>query len=354
MLFSQRVFQKTSLPLKKARLTPALRAASTFVRCWPPTSTRRGRPTGRPCAPSSSAPRRSVSTPRGVADVVAVGSSQRTIGYSALNRQFSCGPPSAVAGGERPVVADLVGPARRARRRRGCCRRSCCRPARWCRRSGTEIGVPPLSSRTMKTMWLAAAGAVVAHQLGEVDARDGGRPAPPRGRDGPVAAVDQAGGGVAQAGRLGLRQAGRRLTRRDLARAQRRRSSPAGRCRCGSRSASVLILKWTVWPWLTLMSVAKPWMLRIARVGDLPLLAGLPGFEFSHAIGLVIGGSQGPAARALIPFGAPVAHVNAKMAKPPTGRAQAVSKTSVCAASSSPTQRTLTPSSRAFSNSRPG
>ena len=35
MLFSQRVFQKTSLPLKKARLTPAARAASTFAR-WPP------------------------------------------------------------------------------------------------------------------------------------------------------------------------------------------------------------------------------------------------------------------------------------------------------------------------------
>ena len=33
MLFSQRVFQKTSLPLKKARFTPASRAASTFSRC---------------------------------------------------------------------------------------------------------------------------------------------------------------------------------------------------------------------------------------------------------------------------------------------------------------------------------
>ena len=35
MLFSQRVFQKTSLPLKNARLTPASRAASTLARCWP-------------------------------------------------------------------------------------------------------------------------------------------------------------------------------------------------------------------------------------------------------------------------------------------------------------------------------
>src|SRR3954463_12993027 len=33
MLFSQRVFQKISLPLKNARLTPAARAASTLARC---------------------------------------------------------------------------------------------------------------------------------------------------------------------------------------------------------------------------------------------------------------------------------------------------------------------------------
>ena len=35
MLFSQRVFQNISLPLKKARLTPAARAASTLARCCP-------------------------------------------------------------------------------------------------------------------------------------------------------------------------------------------------------------------------------------------------------------------------------------------------------------------------------
>ena len=35
MLFWKRVFQNTSLPLKKARLTPASRAASTFAR-WVP------------------------------------------------------------------------------------------------------------------------------------------------------------------------------------------------------------------------------------------------------------------------------------------------------------------------------
>ena len=42
MLFSHRVFQKTSLPLKKARLTPASRAASTFSR-WVPTNIHRAR-----------------------------------------------------------------------------------------------------------------------------------------------------------------------------------------------------------------------------------------------------------------------------------------------------------------------
>src|SRR6266496_1699154 len=35
ILFSQRVFQKISFPLKNARFTPAARAASTFARCWP-------------------------------------------------------------------------------------------------------------------------------------------------------------------------------------------------------------------------------------------------------------------------------------------------------------------------------
>jgi hypothetical protein len=33
MLAAKRVFQKISLPLKNARLTPASRAAVTFVRC---------------------------------------------------------------------------------------------------------------------------------------------------------------------------------------------------------------------------------------------------------------------------------------------------------------------------------
>src|SRR5689334_8206331 len=35
MLFPRRVFQNMSLPVRKARLTPCDRAASTLARCWP-------------------------------------------------------------------------------------------------------------------------------------------------------------------------------------------------------------------------------------------------------------------------------------------------------------------------------
>jgi hypothetical protein len=35
MLFSHRVFQKSSLPLKNARCTPLFRAVSTLARCAP-------------------------------------------------------------------------------------------------------------------------------------------------------------------------------------------------------------------------------------------------------------------------------------------------------------------------------
>lgn len=62
MLGSQRVFQKTSLPEKKARWTPASRAASTLARCSPDQYS--SCPTERNtwCS-SSSPPRRAVSTP---------------------------------------------------------------------------------------------------------------------------------------------------------------------------------------------------------------------------------------------------------------------------------------------------
>jgi hypothetical protein len=61
-LFSQRVFQKTSLPLKNARSTPALRAASTFAR-WVPDQYSSWPTERNPLCSSSSAPRASVSTP---------------------------------------------------------------------------------------------------------------------------------------------------------------------------------------------------------------------------------------------------------------------------------------------------
>ncbi len=65
---------------------------------------------------------------------------------------------------------------------------------------------------------LAVAAGVVAHQVGDVDARDRRARNGPRTRDRPVAAVDQAGGRVGAAGGLG-RRTGRRQVRGDQTRA---------------------------------------------------------------------------------------------------------------------------------------
>ena len=54
-------------------------------------------------------------------------------------------------------------------------------------------------------------------------------------------------------------------------------------------------MKRTVWPWSTLMSVAKPWMLESPAPLTSHSLGGLPGLEFSQTIGLRTGGSQGAA-----------------------------------------------------------
>ena len=107
MLFSQRVFQNTSLPQKNARLTPASRAASTLAR-WLPDQYSSWPTDRKTSCSSSSAPRRSVSTPVRVADVVAVGlqpAHHRVLGVedAILGR--------VAARGERPVVAHLVGAA---------------------------------------------------------------------------------------------------------------------------------------------------------------------------------------------------------------------------------------------------
>src|SRR5262245_1011477 len=61
VLVSHRVFQYTSLPVKKARLTPASRAASTLARWAPDQYSSCPMDTNSLCS-SSSAPRRSVST----------------------------------------------------------------------------------------------------------------------------------------------------------------------------------------------------------------------------------------------------------------------------------------------------
>src|SRR3954454_8578831 len=59
--------------------------------------------------------------------------------------------------------------------------------------------------------------------------------------------------------------------------------------------APVSTLNFTVSPWLTLISVAKPWMAELPAPLMSHSLAGLPTLVFSHAIGLVIGASHGAA-----------------------------------------------------------
>ena len=97
MLFSQRVFQNTSLPLKNARCTPAARAASTFValRAGPVLVVADGE--------EDLVFEHSAAAPigvdaGGVAHVVAVGFEPRTIGYSALKTQSSGASPRVVNG----------------------------------------------------------------------------------------------------------------------------------------------------------------------------------------------------------------------------------------------------------------
>ena len=132
-----------------------------------------------------------------VADVVAVRleeADHRVLGRHRGSPAVGC----AGAGGERAVVAHLGGPARR-RRRRGWCRPSRCRPPRWCPRSGRS-SAEWLDVVAHHERDLVVVGVVVADQMGDVHARDGGGRHGPRRRHRPVAAVDQAGRGVGQAG----------------------------------------------------------------------------------------------------------------------------------------------------------
>src|SRR4249920_3799263 len=101
MLGSYRVFQYISLPLKNARLTPAVRAASIFVRwspdqysSWPDETNAFGL-----FAPTRSLPRRSVSTPAQYLMSYPFASRNRTIGYSALNTKLRASLPLRVSNG---------------------------------------------------------------------------------------------------------------------------------------------------------------------------------------------------------------------------------------------------------------
>ena len=57
--------------------------------------------------------------------------------------------------------------------------------------------------------------------------------------------------------------------------------------------AGVLILNFSVSPTSTLIAVAKPWIDTSPIPSICQLAGGIPGFEFSQAIGLVIGTAQG-------------------------------------------------------------
>ena len=58
--------------------------------------------------------------------------------------------------------------------------------------------------------------------------------------------------------------------------------------------AGVLILKNSVWPAVTLICVAKPWIEGSPAPSTCQSVGGSPGSVFSHAITLVTGGPHGP------------------------------------------------------------
>src|SRR5690349_15181144 len=60
--------------------------------------------------------------------------------------------------------------------------------------------------------------------------------------------------------------------------------------------AVLLILNWTVPPRLTLIDVAKPWIVGSPELLSCQSLGGSPCLVFSHAITLTTGGPHGPAA----------------------------------------------------------
>ena len=228
MLGSQRVFQKTSLPLKNARLTPASRAASTLAR-WPPDQYS-SCPTDRNALCSrSSAPRRGGVDARRVADVVAVAlepADHRVLGAEEARL--------VVAGArrERPVVADLVCAACRRAEVEAVAAVAVVRLPGRVGRLEEEVRVPLVVADDEDDV--AVSAGVVSNELARCRRprrRRRGRPrkrTPPSCRSRPSRSTpDQAGG-------LRLRQRRRRRgSSRPCAR-RCRRTSRAGRSRCGT------------------------------------------------------------------------------------------------------------------------
>ena len=206
MLVSQRVFQNTSLPLKKARWTPASRAASTLARC-----------AARPVLVVADRQERLVLEQLGaaavgvdageVADVVAVAlepAHHRVLGVEQAVLELPLSAGRERAGCSSPCTAR---PGRRARRT-GCCRRRCCRPARSCPTSGTagrERAVVVAHDEDD----VAGAARVRRARAWRSRCPRRRRPARPRRPTRPSCRSRQAGRRLGQARGLGLRQRGR-------------------------------------------------------------------------------------------------------------------------------------------------
>ena len=153
---------------------------------------------------------------RDVGDVVAVG--LEPAHHRVLGVEDPILPVVHRPGVERPVVADLV---------RTAVRRAGVQAVAAVVVVGLPGGVGGLEQQRRRARVIAhdeddvtRTAVVGAHELGEVDARDRRRGHRPAARHGPVAAVDQTGGRVVEAVRLVLRQCGRRIHARHLARAE--------------------------------------------------------------------------------------------------------------------------------------
>ena len=186
------------------------------------------------------------------------------------------------ADGERPVVADLVGAARVGA---GSTDVQAVAAVLVVRLPGRIRGLEEdlrsagvVADHEHDVARLVHVSGVLAHQLGHVDPGHGVAGHAPRRRHAPVAAVDQAGRRVVQAGRLRLRERLRRRDGRDLARAEPR--VPAQAVEVDPEGARAVDLE--------LDGVARGGadvgrealdarVARLARPGDVPLRRRVPG-----------------------------------------------------------------------------